>query len=348
MILTMLIRWNKAAFKGYLRVKQPHHCWAVSQSHIPFTVFLKKHFGTVCVRTFLQTCRRCRSPGSDTRSSLRHFNPFFSLFFFFFKDPLKQHWLFPRMTFCRHGNDYADVAQPFRLTGGSHGDAVTRWMWPRRQATDTSPLLRPARPFCLCLVWPFPAWWSSCYLQHILKQQNHQSDQTEFKNIFIWCLNIFLFPMKILKCRIIFFGSSEAGLFHWNQGKIWDYLSPSSCYLINRFSKENVTCAVNPPPACRCLPAPPSNDSRDPFILPADWPPAIPLTADLLHHISTFLLLLLQIIFPFILSFLHPLSPRAPSALLPDCIWQEIFQAMRRGCRSHAVADAIDRRHLHT
>lgn len=25
------------------------------------------------------------------------------------------------MTFCRRGNDYADVAQPFRLTGGSHG-----------------------------------------------------------------------------------------------------------------------------------------------------------------------------------------------------------------------------------
>lgn len=121
MILTMLIRWNKAAFKGYLRVKHPHHCWAVSPSHIPFTVFLKKHFGTVCVRTFLQTCRRCRSPSSDTRSSLRHFNPFFLSLFFFFKDPLKQHWLFPRMTFCRHGNDYADVAQPFRLTGGSHG-----------------------------------------------------------------------------------------------------------------------------------------------------------------------------------------------------------------------------------
>lgn len=25
------------------------------------------------------------------------------------------------MTFCRPGNDYADVAQPFRLTGSSHG-----------------------------------------------------------------------------------------------------------------------------------------------------------------------------------------------------------------------------------
>lgn len=25
------------------------------------------------------------------------------------------------MTFCRRGNDYADVAQPFRLTGRSHG-----------------------------------------------------------------------------------------------------------------------------------------------------------------------------------------------------------------------------------
>lgn len=25
------------------------------------------------------------------------------------------------MTFCRRGNDYADVAQPFRLTGGSRG-----------------------------------------------------------------------------------------------------------------------------------------------------------------------------------------------------------------------------------
>lgn len=93
-----------------------------SQSHPIHTFPKKKHLGTVCVRTFLQTCRRCRSSSCDTRSSLRHFNPFFSLsLFLFFKDPLKQHWLFPRMTFCRSGNDYADVAQPFPLTGGSHG-----------------------------------------------------------------------------------------------------------------------------------------------------------------------------------------------------------------------------------
>lgn len=39
------------------------------------------------------------------------------------------------------------------------------------------------------------------------------------------------------------------------------------------------------------------------FILSDDWPSAVSLTANLLHHISTFPLLLLQIIFPFILSF---------------------------------------------
>lgn len=74
-----------------------------------------------------------------------------------------------------------------------------------------------------------------------------------------------------------FCGSSAAGSFHWNQGIISDYLRPPlahrdlcylSCYLINRFPKENVTCEVtippapppNPPPASCCLAAPSSND----------------------------------------------------------------------------------------
>lgn len=39
------------------------------------------------------------------------------------------------------------------------------------------------------------------------------------------------------------------------------------------------------------------------FILSDDWPSAVSLTANLLHHISTFTLFLPQIIFPFILSF---------------------------------------------
>lgn len=67
----------------------------------------------------------------------------------------------------------------------------------------------------------------------------------------------------------------------------------------------------------------------DPFILPTHWPPAIPLTADLLHHISTFLLLLLQIIFPFILSFFSPpLFPPLP----PLCCWILFDRKYSRRC----------------
>lgn len=48
------------------------------------------------------------------------------------------------MTFCRRGNDYADVAQPFPLTGGSHGgggDTVD-------VASETSDRHVPSPPPC--------------------------------------------------------------------------------------------------------------------------------------------------------------------------------------------------------
>lgn len=84
---------------------------------------------------------------------------------------------------------------------------------------------------------------------------------------------------------------------------------PFFFFLINRFTKENVTCEVKRPllPGGVSRLCPPMT-ALDALILPADWPSAIPLTADLLHHISTFLLLF-QIIFPFILRIPHPPTP---------------------------------------
>lgn len=61
------------------------------------------------------------------------------------------------------------------------------------------------------------------------------------------------------------------------------------------------------------------------FILSDDWPSAVSLTANLLHHISTFPLLLLQIIFPFILSFFLP-----PLPLL--CHWSLFDRKYSRRC----------------
>lgn len=90
-------------------------------------------------------------------------------------------------------------------------------------------------------------------------------------------------------------------------------VSPLFFFFINRFTKENVTCEVKRPllPGGVSRLCPPMT-ALDALILPADWPSAIPLTADLLHHISTFLLLF-QIIFPFILRILtpHPHPPRS-------------------------------------
>lgn len=76
--------------------------------------------------------------------------------------------------------------------------------------------------------------------------------------------------------------------------------------------------------------------------LPSHWQRTFFIISPL--FLSSFLLL--QIIFPFILSFFFFRPP--PSALPLDFIWQEIFQAMWRGCRSRAVADGIDRADLHT
>jgi len=60
------------------------------------------------------------------------------------------------MTFCRRGNDYADVAQPFCLTGSSHeGGGDTAAVAHADRRPTRAPLLRPTCPRSLCLVCPF-------------------------------------------------------------------------------------------------------------------------------------------------------------------------------------------------
>ncbi len=62
------------------------------------------------------------------------------------------------MTFCRRGNDYADVAQPFRLTGGSHGGGCDTAAVATATGDGHAPLpSTPLDPSLLrpCLVGPF-------------------------------------------------------------------------------------------------------------------------------------------------------------------------------------------------
>lgn len=163
------------------------------------------------------------------------------------------------MTFCRRGNDYADVAQPFPLTGGSHGgggDTVD-------VASETSDRHVPSPPPCstlplvlsLAFSWmmeeplsstPFKTTKSLCWSNqiqeyfHLMSKRIFQNDQL------LWQLCSWILPLE---------SGNNLGLSEPPR----DLCYPS-CYLINRFPKENVTCKVTSPPASRCLAAPSSND----------------------------------------------------------------------------------------
>lgn len=77
------------------------------------------------------------------------------------------------MTFCRRGNDYADVAQPFHLTGGSHGGDndttdVASPTGDRRAPPPARPLPHPTLLLVLSLAfsWMVEKVMEECLNQH--------------------------------------------------------------------------------------------------------------------------------------------------------------------------------------
>lgn len=152
------------------------------------------------------------------------------------------------MTFCRRGNDYADVAQPFPLTGGSHGgggDTVD-------VASETSDRHVPSPPPCstlplvlsLAFSWmmeeplsstPFKTTKSLCWSNQI-QEYFHLTSKRIFQNDeLLWQLCSWILPLE---------SGNNLGLSEPPR----DLCYPS-CYLINRFPKENVTCEVTTPPS---------------------------------------------------------------------------------------------------
>lgn len=123
------------------------------------------------------------------------------------------------MTFCRRGNDYADVAQPFPLTGGSHGgggDTVD-------VASETSDRHVPSPPPCstlpLVLSLAFSWMMEEPLSSTPFKTTKSSGRSNQIQDYF------HLMSKRILK-MLNFCGSSAAGSFHWNQGIIWEYRSP--------------------------------------------------------------------------------------------------------------------------
>lgn len=238
------------------------------------------------------------------------------------------------MTFCRRGNDYADVAQPFRLTGSSHGGGGNA-------SADMLPSSPPHRPLSLCFVRPFLGWLKSWWSWRKLKMLT-------LKYLQSWSIIIIIKMTKL----------NSDNRFRWFQlqlnsrGKEWVWTETRRSAVVRLFglaadlNQERLFCCLLPGSTVTTS-IWVTSWNRSKLLPVSGWSPAPALIYSLIDskasssyfHFCSLPSLLLRFIVPFTQSF------SAPSALA--LIWQEIFQALWCGCRS-LCGRRIDRADLHT
>lgn len=90
------------------------------------------------------------------------------------------------MTFCRRVNDYADVAQPFRLTAGSHGGGGDVASETGNRHVPSPPC--STRPLVLSLAFSWMMEEPVSLICFKITELSEQSSQT--KNVFIWSVKV--------------------------------------------------------------------------------------------------------------------------------------------------------------